>query len=254
IVQLTEQRFTPNTGVVDPKLKAPGVYNLGPCPLPGGKIMFTSNRNGFASTKEYKGLAVTNDYNTTTLQLFVMDDHDGVKGARHVETIGHLNMNGALHPTILKDGRVMFTSFETQGLRDFRMWAIWTIHPDGTNWAPLVSALGPSGETAYHFMTQLSDESIVFEEYYFQHDFGFGTFFKMAPHAPDAKPYFGPGSPHDPRNLKYGNKAYDRFPFSPHRLEWITTFALAVNTPARHASDHRNVKAPLAGRVTHPSG
>jgi len=175
VVQLTQQVFTPNTGVVAANLKAPGVYNLGPCPLPGGKVMFTSNRNGFASTKNYKGLAVSNDYTTTTQQLFVMDD-DG----SNVEMIGHLNINGALHPTILKDGRVMFTSFETQGLRDFRMWAIWTIHPDGTNWAPLVSALGPSGETAYHFMTQLSDGHIVFEEYYFQHDFGFGTLYKMA--------------------------------------------------------------------------
>ena len=34
--------------------------------------------------------------------------------------IGHLNINCALHPTILKDGRVMFTSYESQGLRDLR--------------------------------------------------------------------------------------------------------------------------------------
>src|SRR5262249_48198556 len=101
ITQLTQQTFTPNTGVVRVNRKAPGVYNLGPCPLPGGRVMFTSNRNGFQPTK---------GYTPTTLQLFVMDD-DGA----NVELIGHLNINSALHPTILKDGRVMFTSYESQG-------------------------------------------------------------------------------------------------------------------------------------------
>src|SRR5262249_46642411 len=144
--------------------------------------------------------------------------------------------------------------FETQGIRDFRIWAIWTIHPDGSNWAPLVSGLGPSGETAYHFMTQLSDEKIVFEEYYFQHDFGFGTFYKLAPRAPKGQPFFGPGSPHDTRNLKYGNKAYDRFPFSPTDLEWLTPFALAVNRPAQHPLTPQRENSAQVGRVTHPSG
>jgi hypothetical protein len=65
IVQLTRQHFTPNIGVVVAKRKAPGVYNLGPCPLPGGRVMFTSNRNGLAPTK---------GYTPTTLQLFTMDD------------------------------------------------------------------------------------------------------------------------------------------------------------------------------------
>src|SRR5262249_40072008 len=116
VVQLTRQDFTPNTGVVVKNLPSPGVYNLGPCPLPGGRVMFTSNRNDFQPTK---------GYTPTTLQLFVMDD-DG----SNVELIGHLNINSALHPTILKDGRVMFTSYESQGLRDLRQWAVWTIHPD----------------------------------------------------------------------------------------------------------------------------
>ncbi len=142
--------------------------------------MFTSNRNGFEPTK---------GYTPTTLQLFVMDD-DG----SNVELIGHLNINSALHPTILKDGRVMFTSYESQGLRDLRLWAVWTIHPDGTNWAPLVSAFGPSGDTAFHFMTQLSDGNVVVEEYYNLNNLGFGTYYKLAPAAPEGEPFFGPAS------------------------------------------------------------
>ena len=45
----------------------------------------------------------------------------------------------------LKDGRVMFSSLETQGLRSDEQWGIWAIHPDGTNWGPLTSALGLAG-------------------------------------------------------------------------------------------------------------
>ena len=36
---------------------------------------------------------------------------------QNVEMIGHLNVGCALHPVVLKDGRVMFSSFEGQGLR-----------------------------------------------------------------------------------------------------------------------------------------
>ncbi|MBL8797361.1 MAG: sigma-70 family RNA polymerase sigma factor [Planctomycetia bacterium] len=239
VVQLTHQEFTPNTGVVVKGLRSPGVHNLGPCPLPGGKVMFTSNRNGFAPTKAYT---------PTTLQLFVMDD-DG----SNVEMIGHLNINSALHPTIRKDGRVMFTSYESQGLRDLRLWALWTIHPDGTNWGPLFSAFGPSGDTAYHFMTQLSDGGIVVEEYYNLNNLGFGTYFKLAADAPDGQPYFGPAARQSTRNLPYNGSELNRIPFSPHKLEWLTTFCTAFDSPARTA-DPKNPDSPRVGKVTHPSG
>ena len=239
IVQLTQQVFTPNTGVVAKGLRTPGIFNLGPCPLPGGKVMFTSNRNGFVPTK---------GYTPTTLQLFVMDDDGG-----NVEMIGHLNINSALHPTILQDGRVMFTSYESQGLRDLRLWAIWTIHPDGTNWAPLISALGPSGDMAYHFMTQLADGHVVFEEYYNLNNQGFGTFYKLAPNAAPGQPFFGPAAVKDARNLGYDGADYNRIPFTPRGLERLTTFSRAFDSPARRA-DPKDPNSPRVGKVTHPSG
>ncbi|MCE9560445.1 MAG: hypothetical protein K8U57_00165 [Planctomycetes bacterium] len=253
IVQLTQQTFTPNTGVTARGLKPPGVFNLGPCPLPGGKVMFTSNRNGYQPTK---------GYTPTTLQLFVMDDvpqpsepaaQAAADSRSNVESIGHMNVNSALHPTILKDGRVMFTSYESQGLRDLRLWAVWTIHPDGTNWAPLVSAFGPSGDTAYHFMTQLSDEQIVVEEYYNLNNLGFGTFYKMAANAPVGQPFFGSAFPKDARNLPYNGTEYNRIPFTPQGLERLTTFATAFDSAARPA-DPADQKSPRVGKVTHPSG
>ena len=238
ITQLTKQEFTPNTGVAVKGRQPEGIYNLGPCPLPGGKVMFTSNRNGYAPTK---------GYTPTVLQLFVMDD-DGA----NVELVGHLNVNSALHPTILKDGRVMFTSYESQGLRDLRLWALWSIHPDGSNWGPLVSAFGP-GATAYHFMTQLSDESIVFEEYYNLNNQGFGTYYKFPANAPVDEPSFGSASTKDGRNLGYNGTGYNRIPFTPHKMEWLTPFSTAHDVPAQ-LSDPSDPNSPRVGKVTHPSG
>ncbi|MCU0880183.1 MAG: hypothetical protein MUF06_20615, partial [Pirellulaceae bacterium] len=110
IVKLTTQEFTPNTGAApwSRGFRTPqegrtnyhyGVFNMGPCPLPGGKIVFTSNRDGFRPPKGYPVIA---------LQLFVMND-DGT----NIEKIGHLNIAGALHPVVLTDGRIMFSSLES---------------------------------------------------------------------------------------------------------------------------------------------
>src|SRR5436190_21243461 len=46
IVRLTHQEYTPNTGVAVWSQGKVGVYNLGPCPLPGGKVAFVSSRDG----------------------------------------------------------------------------------------------------------------------------------------------------------------------------------------------------------------
>ena len=76
----------------------------------------------------------------------------------NIEKIGHLNIAGALHPVVLADGRIMFSSLESQGIRSEISWGIWTIHPDGTNWGPLVSAFDPGGASnGFHFQTQLRD-------------------------------------------------------------------------------------------------
>jgi hypothetical protein len=127
--QLTFQEFTPNTGAgrfdesnpVSPPSHYDrlgyGILNLAPAPIAGGKIAFTSNRNGFVPPR-----GLTNP----TLQLFVMDA-DG----SNVTQIAPMNIGSALHPTPLVDGRLLFSSLESQGLRDGRMWGIWSIWPDG---------------------------------------------------------------------------------------------------------------------------
>jgi hypothetical protein len=255
VVRLTHQQFTPNTGAGhwsnDFRTPQPGrnfieygVFNTGPCPLPGGKVAFTSNRNGFRPPKRL----------LQTMQLFVMDD-DGT----NVECIGHLNLGTALHPVILMDGRLIFSSLESQGLRTSTLWGLWSIHPDGTNWGPVLSAFLP-GESpnAFHFQTQLSDGSIVAEEYYNQTSSGFGGFVKLPVPGSSGGP-FGPGYMADPRNpplpggrLETGEPRTRRLPFAPRGIEVVTPFARTDEGPADFATQGDQY-SPRVGKVTHPS-
>jgi hypothetical protein len=245
IVRLTEQEFTPNTGAADwSRNRLPyGVLNFGPFPLPGGRLAFTSNRNAFRPPRGYPPIA---------LQLFVMDD-DG----KNLEQIGFLNVAGALHPVTLADGRIIFSSLESQGIRGEILWGIWEIRPDGTGWGPVVSAFDPGGApNAYHFQSQLSDGSVIVEGYYNQNNSGFGTYVKLPPQATG----FGPGYMQDPRNKPWrfgrhdnGKPRWYRMPFMPEGSIALTPFAHIHDGPA-DPSILGDKSSPKVGKVTHPSG
>ncbi|MDB5336126.1 MAG: hypothetical protein JWN70_1745 [Planctomycetaceae bacterium] len=255
-VRLTDQTFTPNTGAApwssdyrsheEGKTSLSyGVYNVGPCPLPGGRVMYSSNRNAYLPPRGYP---------RHTLQLHVMDD-DGA----NIEQIGYFNIACALHPVILRDGRVLFSSLESQGIHNSIMWGIWSIHPDGTNWNPVISAFENDGApSAYHFQTQLSDGSIVIEKYYNQNQKGFGTLFKLPETPPADRPPFGPGDRNDPRNRVSfigvdGREQAHAVPFSPAGMELITPWIHWEDRPSPPAIS-RDEKSPRIGKVTHPCG
>ncbi|HVE42596.1 MAG TPA: FecR domain-containing protein, partial [Planctomycetota bacterium] len=270
LVRLSNQVFTPNTGAANwasdtrntsrkegEKNWIPyGVFNMGPCPLPGGKIAFTSNREGFRPSKGYPAIA---------LQLFVMDDREESVAAddpapANLHKIGHLNIAGALHPVVLRDGRIMFSSLESQGIRSEISWGIWTIHPDGTNWGPLVSAFDPGGASnGFHFQSQLSDGSIIVEEYYNQNNSGFGAYIQIPATLPDGYPAFGPGYMNDPRNGPWrfgrfdnGKGKWYRMPFMPTNSISFTPFSLNQEGEA-DTSVVADKKSPRVGKFTHPS-
>ena len=123
VTRLTQQTWTPPSGAANWSSNpltpdqpnqytlGYGIFNLGPCPLPGGKIMFSSSRDGYMTNRNF---AFPN------MRLYRMDS-DG----SNVEAIGHLNIGSALHPTVLKDGRVMFASWESEANRDERTWSLW---------------------------------------------------------------------------------------------------------------------------------
>ncbi len=270
IIQLTRQHFTPNTGAAPSwaaDFRKPekgrenkdnyfgyGVYNTGPCPLPGGRIVFTSNRNGLRPPK----------HPGPCLQLFVMDDvTDEASAERNIQQIGYLNLGMALHPVVLTDGRIMFSSLEAQGLRTGIEWGLWSIHPDGTAWRPMISAFNPGGgaPNAFHFQSQLSNGSVVAEDYYNQNNSGFGTYFKFPLFAEDAEGYaMGPAYSRDPRNppLRIGRNDNGRpkfvhLAFSPPGIESLTQFATPDDGPADRSIRGDKTSAGV-GKFSHPSG
>jgi uncharacterized protein (TIGR03437 family) len=172
VKRLTSQEFTPNTGnganfnCSQSQTNCPriGVFNTGPAFLPDGRIVFTSTRDNFIPNK-WNG-------NSRAMQLWVMDG-DG----KNAHPIGFLNVSSALHPFVLKDGRIIFTSWENMGARDDRVFTLWSLWPDGTNFDPF-SGFG-DGPFAHHFMTQISDGSIVVCRYYNLNNNGFGELYSF---------------------------------------------------------------------------
>lgn len=267
IVRLTNQIFTPNTGAADwanpPQKPAEGkthlsygVLNFGAYPLPGGRIVYTSNRNAFEPSKGYPSV---------NLQLFVMDDRDesitGDDRGDNIEQIGHLNLAGALHPVTLADGRIIFSSLESQGIRGDILWGIWSIHPDGTKWEPVMSAFDPGGApNAFHFQSQLSDGSVIVEQYYNQNNSGFGAYYKLPPAKNDGYPLFAPAYMNDDKQppIRFGRHdngkgRWYKMPFMPVDAVMLTPFTHAHDGPADR-SVLGDKSSPAVGKFTHPSG
>ncbi|MGE0638651.1 MAG: hypothetical protein AB7G12_10150 [Thermoanaerobaculia bacterium] len=248
IQRLTHGEFTPNTGTgnwdesnpVDPPAGFDrlgyGILNLGPCPLPGGRIAFTSNRNGFWPQK---------GYTAPTLQLYVMDE-DG----SNVTPIAPMTVSSALHPTILADGRLLFSTHEDQGLRDTRLWGIWAIQPDGRAWEPVVSAF--HSPQAFHFMTQLSSGDLVVTDYYNLNNNGFGALYRFPLAPPPGTPRFHSAFPDEnpPIDQTVGGGFHYPFQmaFTPRGMRSITPFTHSQDEAAPVGAGGVRV-----GKFTHPS-
>jgi hypothetical protein len=182
LVQLTHGEFTPNEGVANwdpnpssgsypnPRGLGSPIFNLGPQPyrdVDGEmRVMFTSSRNGYVPA-HVSTLAVN------AQQLYTMDA-DG----KNVEQVGFLNLGSALHPTLMKDGRVMWSSAETQGHRNGHHWSLWASKPDGREWEPLFFNAEAGGAPASsHFQAQWSDGDVALIRYYLSNNWGFGAMY-----------------------------------------------------------------------------
>jgi hypothetical protein len=255
IQQLTHQEFTPNTGAARWYQDAEGRYqpvstpdqyawdrlgygivNLGPAPVAGGKVVFTSNRNGFLPPK---------GFTNPSLQMYVMDE-DG----RNVEPIAPMTISAALHPTPLIDGRLLFSSHESQGLRDSRLWGLWAIQPDGRKWSPVVSAFHDA--QAFHFQTQMTGGDLVFVDYYNLNNNGFGALYRMPVSPPPGQPPFHSAflneNPPIDQTVGAGFAYPFRMPFTPRGLYSITPFTTGQDEAAPIGAGGVRV-----GKFTHPS-
>lgn len=230
-----------------------GVCDTGPAPVPDGadptkyRIVFSSTRAGY----------MANGFDRVACpQLYIMDS-DG----KNVQRIGHLNLAGALHPFTLKDGRLAFSSAEVQGFRDGKLWCLWQIWQDGSNFGPLFSAYADT--RAAHFATQRTNGEIVFALYYHQNNNGAGGL-RAFPVDFGNNPQFGfPNGGLNPEVLdgpivnnstgtwRYGNSKY---PFQPYGLYSPTPW---THTHEGSRQNPFNVDHPLPdgvmGKVSHPS-
>ena len=255
VVQLTTQELKPNTGAAnwcsDPMYgqgdcvrTGYGVFSAGPQQLPGGKVVFTSNRHAYW----------TNTGDTVTapnLQLVVLDEATG-----DVNTIGHLNLGSALHPVVLTDGRIMFSSYEAQGRRNNHNWGLWAILPDGRQWQPLWSAFQPG--LTMHWHGETSDRGLVGVLYYNLNNNGTGMLLKFDGGTPmDGRPVFGSPDPYHGSNpvLRFGchnpsnHARFVRFPFTPRSAMNLTPYANAADMATQC-----NDSGFFFGKVTHPTG
>ncbi len=218
VTRLTFQEFTPNTGngadfdCSRQQTNCPrvGVFNTGPAFLADGRIVFTSTRDNFVPNKMTNG-------GQRAMQLYVMDG-DG----KNVQPIGFLNVAAALHPFVLKDGRVVFTSWENMGARDDRVFPLWSIYPDGTRFEPF-SGFG-DGPFAHHFMTETSDGSIVVCRYYNLNNNGFGELYRFPVDGASGGAAFQPIPP--------DNASSDEIPLKRVGYTRITPFTTAEDVPS----------------------
>jgi len=166
IVQLTHSEVTRVS--TDPMLSQQP-HNLGACPIPGGRVIFESSRNMLRAPRDKN----TRFYWQPTLQLYVMDE-DG----KNVEQVGYMNLGGTRHPTLLKDGRIMWSSGESHGLRNQKLWGLWASKPDGRTWEPLWSGFDSAmALSSLHGQSQSPDGRLQLVYYYPVNQSGYGNLF-----------------------------------------------------------------------------
>ena len=175
VLRLTTQTLTPNTGNgadfncarTESNCPRVGVFNVGPAFLPDGRIVFTTTRDNFLPNRTF-------GTGQRALQLWVMDG-DG----RNADSIGQMNLGAAEHPFVLRDGRVVFTSWENMGVRSNQVFPLWSIWPDGTNFESFAGFGDWLAPKVHHFMTQLSSGDIVVCRYYTSNNNGFGELYRF---------------------------------------------------------------------------
>lgn len=183
----------------------PGDYNTGPCEVPGGRLIYTSSINHLSPVSQHSGSGA---HWNAVFQLFALKLDDP---ANTVEQVGYLNLRGALHPELLMDGRIMWSSHENHGYRRDKLWGLWASYPDGRHWEPLWSAFGrvPTELASLHFQSQTRNGRVQLVYYYPIKSSGHGNIF-------DFLPGEGFGSPDRTKNPVLADSGFAvRFPFQP---------------------------------------
>ena len=181
-----------------------------------------------------------------TLQLYVMDE-DG----KNVTPIAPMSVSSALHPTILRDGRLMFSSHERPG--PARPAPVGDLGDPARRPRLGAGDLARSAAAqAFHFMTQLGNGDLVVEDYYNLNNNGFGALYRFPVSPPAGTPRFGSWNPdlNPPidQTVEAGYSYPFQMSFTPHGMFSITPFTHGQDEAAPVGAGGVRV-----GKFTHPS-
>lgn len=205
----------------------PGAFDTAPVYLPDGNVMFTSSRaNELSSSPAFAGSGLRKD----TLQLH-MASADG----SNIRRVGPHDRDGALHPFVMTDGRVLFSTWTLSHLQPFRRnngCAGCSGALDNEFWLAAVDHTGgnfhavfgrhskywrdPKGSdhtsTALHFATETTNGWICTGDYYRGNNMGGGQvdcFEKQGPHVEGP----APGEVSDPNMVFVPRHIFPAFTF-----------------------------------------
>lgn len=173
-----EVQLTFDDGALPPSLAAEfGVRDMGPCPLPGGGVAFTSNRHATIAPRQGTWRSVSTASRSTAMDLYVLEPANSevlTSGNLVVRRIGYASLHMALHPIMLTDGRILFSQWDDAGGKfSYGMTTLYSIRPDGSGLRQ-VTEPHDHHKRVDHFATQLSGGEVVVCQYYPGRDFGYG--------------------------------------------------------------------------------
>ena len=164
LTQLTDGatiEFADTANAIDPQYAK---FDVAPTPLPGGKLLFLSNREGILDAVSRK----------PAMRFFRMNN-DG----SNVEVIENFTQGTCEHPIVLKDGRIVWTHMHPAGRRQYANgnYPLMIAEPDMSDWKTFAGV--HYRDTAWHFTAQLSNGDVVTVGYYHFNNFGHGTLLRM---------------------------------------------------------------------------
>lgn len=177
-VQLTfpesfaSSKYAGNTEADDDLDTLTNIRDMTPIPLSDGRLLFTSNRSAHIHFDSF------NHFERHVSQhMFTMDDHDGTKNTSELANIRQIdfsNMNMVQHPMQLKDGRILFSTWQNFATKDsYAMTELFTMYPDGSNLQQFTEP-HDHRKNVIHFITQLDNTDVVGDVYYNSNNFGYG--------------------------------------------------------------------------------
>lgn len=177
------------------------IRDMAPVPLADGRLLFTSNRSSLTALNSGTNAVIKG----SVQQLYIMDDHlgDATTGAlSNIQVLEAGNIHLVQHPFQLKDGRILFSSWQDVGHKfRYAMTSLFTINPDGSNLKQFTEP-HDHHKMLEHFVTQLSTKDVITALYYPSFDYGYGILMRYPLN--DSGPDFLRGS--ISQRFNHGNK------------------------------------------------